>query len=328
MITDDPIRDLEHQLISAAARRSAVAESTSALPLRRRALRRRRWAVATAIAGAASVAALAGAPFGVFEGSDTPSGVSILRTAAAVAADRPTDASAYRYTEVLERDVYMISRGAQRASITLEQAREQWIDRGGRGRQVLRASRIVARTGDPALQAELPSGLQAPGEQPYPPPGSAQRPLPLDEVPSDAGALLQKLTAGYRSGRISDGSRPSPSRERYQVTTLILQLLSDADATPAQRGALFEALARMKAVTSLGTITDPLGRRGQAVAISTIAADPLPGARFEVIFDPATSELLTWTVTNDVPTTSEGTLTERTHTIVRAGDVDRSDARP
>lgn len=329
MITDDPISDLERQLVSAAARASREAVKPPRRTRRRPAWHRRRWAVGVGVTGAVCIALLIGMPFGLFEGRDPRSGLSILRTAAAVAAGQPAMSFTYRYTQLIERQTYTVSRGTQRASVTLQQPGELWIDRGGRGRQLFRASRIVARTGDRSLQSTLPTGLQAPGEQPYPPRGSARRPLALTHLPTDAAALLHAVTTGYLHGRISPGgSRPSPARKRYQVTTVLLQLLGDANATPDQRATLFEALARMPGVTSLGSTPDSLGREGHGVAITTSAADPLPSARFEVIIDPRTSALLSWTVTDEVSSAGEPALTERNHLITRAGQVRESAARP
>ncbi|MGI8623207.1 MAG: CU044_5270 family protein [Solirubrobacteraceae bacterium] len=328
MITDDPIRDLERQLVDAAARHSLEAVEPPRRTRHRPGWNRRRWAVGVGVAGAVCIALLAGMPFGLLEGRDPRSGLSILRTAAAVAAAQPATSSTYRYTQLIERETYTVARGTQRASVTLQQPSELWIDRGGRGRQLFRASRIVARTGDQALGSTLPTGLRAPGAQPYPPGGPARRP-PLGDLPTDVAALLRTLRTGYLEGRISpDGSRPSPARERYQVTTVILQLLGDANATPDQRATLFEALARMPGVTSLGSTPDSHGREGRGVAITTSAADPLPSVRFEVIIDPRTSALLSWTATNDLASTGDAALTERRHIIIRAGQVPESDARP
>lgn len=326
MITDDPIRDLERQLVTAATRENASADRS-----RRDFLvpRRRRWAVGLGIAGVACAGIVAGAPLGLFGGGDAQNGASVLRVAAAVAADQPSHQSVYRYTSLIERQTYAASHGARQASVTLEQPVERWIDRDGKGRQILHDSRVVARTGDSALQSTLPSGLQAPGEQSYPPPRSQSRRLPVEDLPTDAGELLRTLRVGYREGRISaDGSAPSPAWEDFQVTIVILQLLSDANATPAQRAALFGALARMPSAISQGSVTDSLGREGEGVSIETPAADPLPPARFEVIFNSTTSALLSWTVTNDVAAPGRGSLTARSYTIVRAAQVGDSNARP
>lgn len=325
MITDDPIRDLERQLIAAAASESTAATAPPKWVRRLPTSHPPRWLAGAGLAGVLCVVALAG----TFGGSGTPSGVSILRTAAAVAAEQPAETSGYRYTEVIDRQTYTAGQGDRHAAVTLEQPSEQWVNRDGKGRQVFQSSRVVSRSGDPGLQDALPLGLQEAGSQPYPPSGSVRPAGLLKDLPTDADALLQTLTDGYRNGRIStDGSRPSQTRERYQVTAFILMLLSDANVTADQRAALFGALSRMPAVTSLGTITDPTGRSGQGVAIKTTAADPLPSARFTVIFDPATSALLSWTVATEIAPGSDPALTERSHIVTRAGQVDALDTRP
>ena len=85
--------------------------------------------------------------------------------------------------------------------------------------QILQASRIVARSGDPTLQAALPSALQAPGTQPYPSTGVVRSPVPLNKLPSDADALLQTLSAGYRDGRISPPTAGRPSAKREPISS-------------------------------------------------------------------------------------------------------------
>lgn len=328
MITDDPIRDLECQLIDAAARANAEETVPTKRPQSGRTIRRRNLVAGLSVAAAICIA-VAGFPLGLFGGDETRGKAPILGTAAALAADQPATTARYRYTKLIDRRTYTIARGEHRASVTLEQASEQWVNKEGRGRQVLQPSRVVARSGDPALAAALPSGLRAPGAQPYPPSGAVRSPIPLDELRGGGEAVLQTLRSGYRAGRISpDGSRPSIQREPYQVTTLILSLLGDANVTPHQRGALFEALAGLASAKSLGTVTDQRGRTGQGVVITTHPSDPLPRARFEVIYDPTTSALLSWKVENHVAAVKEGALAEYSHILIRAGSVDTSSTRP
>lgn len=326
MITDDPIRDLEAELVAAAARTDG---GGSRAPIRTRVWSpRRRLAGGALVAVLVLAAILAGMPFGAVESHHGVDGVAILRTAAAAASTQPARLSNYRYTSVIEREAYTVRRGGQHASVILEQPAEQWVDREGKGHQALQPSRVVARTGDESLMSVLPRGLQAPGDEPYPSTDTGRRTPPVDQLPSDPAALLDALATAYREGRISpDSSRPSPDREGYEITTVILQLLSDANTSPDQRAALFEALARMGGVKGLGTITDPVGRSGQGVAIDTNAADPLPSARFTVIIDARTSALLSWTITSPVSADDEPALTSRTHIVVRQLEVDNANAR-
>ena len=105
-------------------------------------------------------------------------------------------------------------------------------------------------------------------------------------------------------------------------------LLSEAHVSPEQRAALFEALARMAGVTSLGTVADARGRSGEGVLSALPAADPSTGAHFTVIFDPRTSALLSWTVTNDVTADDTPTLAKLRHLIIASGHTDYSSVRP
>jgi hypothetical protein len=59
-------------------------------------------------------------------------------------------------------------------------------------------------------------------------------------------------------------------------------------ATPAQRAALYEVAARIPGVELVGRVTDPVGRNGMAVAM-TSGAD---GLRHMLVLDPDTGELL------------------------------------
>src|SRR5205823_3250959 len=74
---------------------------------------------------------------------------------------------------------------------------------------------------------------------------------------------------------------------------LVGDLLEESPAPPALRAALFRALARFPDVRSFGTVTDPAGRKGVAVALTgRDGATTGDGARIELVFDPGTSALL------------------------------------
>ena len=66
------------------------------------------------------------------------------------------------------------------------------------------------------------------------------------------------------------------------------EALADPRATPAQRAALFEVLARVPGVVALGSRTDALGRRGLAFTMR----DELDPSRTTLLVDPETSQLL------------------------------------
>jgi hypothetical protein len=112
--------------------------------------------------------------------------------------------------------------------------------------------------------------------------------------PTDPAAVLKLL-----------GSRPPAADRLAEFSTL----LESVPLLPAARAAVFEALARLPGITDLGTVRDPLGRTGIALAAPEATpsfrnppAGPLARllkrstgglpTRVELIFDPATMALL------------------------------------
>lgn len=73
----------------------------------------------------------------------------------------------------------------------------------------------------------------------------------------------------------------------------ISEVLREARATPEQRAAAYEALARVPGVILIGETTDRFGRRGVAVAMDTVDTDPTGfDFRHVLVFDPKTANLL------------------------------------
>jgi hypothetical protein len=96
---------------------------------------------------------------------------------------------------------------------------------------------------------------------------------------------------------------PTPQLPVANQASEITTAIEQTPLPPAARAALFNALAQLHGVQSLGTVRDPLGRRGIAFATTTPgertppigprseAGAPLP-LRNEWIFDPQTKGLL------------------------------------
>jgi hypothetical protein len=97
------------------------------------------------------------------------------------------------------------------------------------------------------------------------------------ELSADPDRLLEALA----SGAVSD--RPSDDEEIFR---LIGDFLAQGDAPQEIRSALFEVAARLDGVRLIGDATDPLGRRGLAVAVDGTSS------RTQLVFDPATARLL------------------------------------
>jgi hypothetical protein len=106
----------------------------------------------------------------------------------------------------------------------------------------------------------------------------------------------------------------------------LLNLLSAARVTPAQRSAMLDVLSSDPAAHDLGTVKDAEGREGRGVQLHYPGAQFLFGAnRFEVIFDPDSSEILQWSVAPDEP--SRGTPA-RIETVLASGYVTAIGDRP
>ncbi len=102
-------------------------------------------------------------------------------------------------------------------------------------------------------------------------------PVPLGRLPRDPAVLRARLL----TGKVEGG--PPGAAEAF---TQVGDLLRETDAPPALRAALYRAAAGLAGVRSLGTVTDPLARRGVGLAIEG------DGIRHELIFDPRTGALL------------------------------------
>jgi hypothetical protein len=76
-------------------------------------------------------------------------------------------------------------------------------------------------------------------------------------------------------------------KDDRQLYEEIGNLLYQSGASPQLRAALFEVAARIAGVQLIGTVTDPLGRTGIALAL-----DDIEGRRTQLVFDPSTSNLL------------------------------------
>ncbi len=89
------------------------------------------------------------------------------------------------------------------------------------------------------------------------------------------------------AGTTSTGLPPVNSRDA-KTFAAIGGLLQETTAPPALRAALYEVASELPGVQLLGTITDPVGRKGVGVAYN----NPQHGERLELIFNPKTSALL------------------------------------
>ena len=275
---------------------------------RRRRPRRLLLGVATATATAA--VAIAALP-GVDERPAAPaSAAGMLRAAAAVAADQPGPPafSGYRYTEVLEHWDWGPRGGA------VDQRVENWVDTSWKGRSVAHEGKVLAGK-PPDFWVKAAEREFVYGDGPL---------LDLDiaALPTEPRALLAALDKNNRSINWAPGL-PTPEQARYDITRSVLLLLGTANTTPSLRAALWGVLALLPGLQPVPDARDPLGREGEAVTFSLRPGEQAKPERFKVIFDPKTSELLSWSLDAD----GWGTP-DQTRTFIRAAHVRQIGDRP
>jgi hypothetical protein len=250
--------------------------------LEHRAGRRRRRLVPAAglVAAAATVAAVLVAGGLVGGSGEASAAVRVLEHAAAVARRQSPVGrlGPGEHLYVKSVDAYLdtvVPAGSPGFSVLVPHVREVWLGPGG---GVLRQS-----DGTPSfLTAQDRARWVAAGR----PPVANDRPTrtklgplrPLD-LPTDPDAMFARLkedATGHGDGLYEE------------MFTLVGDSLRETNATPAQRGALYEAAARIPGVELVGDVRDPLGRRGVGVALRN-ASD---GVLATLVIDPTTGELL------------------------------------
>jgi hypothetical protein len=258
---------------------------------------RARWLVAPAAAGVALVAAVA--LLGGGSGGDSSLGPLNEVAAAAASQDPPPD-SAVRYSKVRFSSIDTAIAGGESWSVYKTEVREEWRSETepGRLRVAAMAPRFVGpgdkaaweAAGSPNFLADssgktvertLPSESAA-GEE-----GSA-----LAGLPVDPDALYEELS---RRAMETDNSAPPSVR----MLLLVGELLQDPGAGPDLRAALFHAAEKIPGIQYFGPTEDEAGRPGAAIGMeSDYEGGP---ARYELIFDPETSEVLATTALSQGP---------------------------
>jgi hypothetical protein len=140
--------------------------------------------------------------------------------------------------------------------------------------------------GRPALEAKTPfSGIPAgvPARSWY------RGPLAL---PSDADAVYEEFKEDAEADHTAPGA-PTDLDVGGSMFVHFSDVLREARATPEQRAAAYEALARVPEIVLVGETTDRLGRQGIGVAIDVVDNDPTGFLfRHVLVFDPETADLL------------------------------------
>ncbi|WP_192808805.1 CU044_5270 family protein, partial [Actinomadura montaniterrae] len=128
----------------------------------------------------------------------------------------------------------------------------------------------------------------------------------LRKLPSDPSALARIFLGDAEMGNAlgmppASGRKPNPGQAAYAKVWRVASLLGGAPLTPKVRAGLMRALAAQPGVQAIGHVTDPLGRRGVALA-SAERTTPGPAgpkgdpggyrSRQVIVFDEGTGALL------------------------------------
>lgn len=266
-------------------------------------------------AGAVLATAAVSITLAALPSSQAPTTVAaILATTAQTAADQPALApwTGYRYVEEIDR--------REQATHTIERTERWWSDRGWQGRRTSTAKLVSGTIAGPTpapgapkwpkgaaksfVESLLaPHDISTPRDMPNLYGDAGLMKVPLNELPTDPGALGKLLVEAHEDGRWTAEGRWYPVNDSvaYEVLRDIVLLLTKANVTPAQRAALITVLNRYDGAAPLPQTQDRRGRSGRGVLIAGI----------KIIFDPATSEVLEWSRRGE------------THTFLAAGQVAR-----
>jgi hypothetical protein len=255
-------------------------------PRERRRTTRRRWGMAAAVAAAAvaiAVAVPAVLPGG--PGGASPAAARALRRVARVAADQPPEPvpapGQYLYSRITseQTSLYVVGNGEPNFLFSEPLTRESWIGPDGSGRIRETVGQITfptpqdraawERAGRPDVHAgETSDDTYRPGELFW---------RDLSKFPTNAEELLVVLEKRELVG----------GDEADWVTFQIIgELLTETNASPKLRGALYEVAANFPGVEFRGRMRDDAGREGISVAYVG------GGWRQELVFDPDTSRLI------------------------------------
>jgi len=285
----------------------AIARDTQTDPRPRRP---RRAVFSAALIGALAAGILVGSALLPSNEANNDQLAPTPATAAAVALDRAARAAAqrpqlvptarqYQYLAVEEASVSGFGEGAGSGPpgalawgvhVWYSDSKRDWFKPNGSGRErIIETSRrfltlrdaAIARANHKAIDSILPNqsvdGL-------YPAGGIAWGYWNPADLPT-SGDLLKAVEGKMRAN--AGGHQPAAA----DVFAAISELLFDSNS-PSQRAALYRALAQLPGVQLLGWRNDRIGRRGLAVAITRRVVKSAPNLRQELLFDPATSDVL------------------------------------
>jgi hypothetical protein len=153
-------------------------------------------------------------------------------------------------------------------------------------------------------------------------PGTWEAPLPdPHSVPNDPTALRKQLESQWQhwvDGDPSQRGAPDGTPEGDYLLPTVALLLQDPQLSPQVRSALFTVAGELPGITVRQNVTDVSGQTGEAISAPVVSTAKLDAAqtaaakrsgqrlpnesvprsdspfRFQVIFNPATTQILAW----------------------------------
>ena len=264
----------------------------------------RRWLIASVAAATAGVVVLLAIGVGPSPEKVTPAAAALREAADAARAQDGIPPGRYLYVRSANASMAIGAlddsdpeRFDDCCEALVPQVRELWLgDEPGDAR--LREHRVGdlqflnesererwTQLGRPELEAKTPfSGILA-----GLPPQWYQGPL---DLPADADAIYEQFLQDAER----DTREPGVPFDVHVSSAMFHQfsdVLREARATPEQRAAAYEALARVPGLILLGEVTDHLGRPGVAVALDVVDNEPSGFLyRHVLVFDPESANLL------------------------------------
>jgi len=267
--------------------------------------RRRRVLVPAAAAVAFALALVIGLPGGGQNGKSEATS-ALDNVAAAAAAEPPTPALPYLSLKTRALSVNTASAGGATWSVYDAELREEWTAPDGSGQVRVKAEPpTFVGPGDRTAWEEagspnfLPQGFNGSTTEKEIPAGRFED---AANLPADPEALAQRLRAEAEE---SHKSAPVGAR----MLELIAEDLRNPAVTPQQRATLYRAAQEVPGVEYLGQASDPEGRQGLAVGITSgYSGEP---TMYSLIYDPKNTEVLAYEVEAQHPVSyadSEGPL--------------------
>lgn len=251
---------------------------------------RRKWVLAP-IAAAVALALVLALGLPGSNGGDSGAIGALDNVAAAASAEPPPAELPYLFLKTRSLSVATTVYGGEAWSVYERELREEWASPDGSGhvRTEKQPPAFVGPGDRAAWEAAGSPNFLAHGFAG----SSTEKDVPAGgftgtaDLPADPDLLAQRL---HREAEEGHGSAPMGAR----MLELIAEDLRNPAVDPEQRAALYEAAQEVPGIEYLGKTSDPEGRPGEAVGISSsYSGGP---TTYSLIYDPASTEVLAYEV--------------------------------